>query len=71
MNIFAIEDLFLFQEEDLTDMLSIGGRIEEKYGHLFDAVVINDNVVEAAKELLAIIDQLESRPQWVPITWAH
>ena len=52
-------------------MLSIGARIEEKYGHLFDAIIINDNIVEASKELLAIIDQLETRPQWVPITWAQ
>ena len=63
--------LFLSQEEDLTDMLSIGARIEEKYGHLFDAIIINDNVVEASKELLAIIDQLETRPQWVPVTWVQ
>ena len=65
-------ELFCFvQEEDLTDMLSIGTRIEEKYGHLFDAIIINDNVVEASKELLAVIDQLETRPQWVPITWVQ
>ena len=63
--------LYDSQEEDLTDMQSIGSRIEEKYGHLFDAIIINDNVVEASKELLAVIDQLETRPQWVPITWVQ
>ena len=63
--------MFDSQEEDLTDMQSIGSRIEEKYGHLFDAIIINDNVIEASKELLAVIDQLETRPQWVPITWVQ
>lgn len=57
------------QDEDFTDMLTIGGRIEDKYAHLFDAVVINDDVVKATKQLLMVIHELQRRPQWVPLHW--
>ena len=50
-------------------MLSIGARIEQKYCHYFDAVIVNDDVVKAAKQLYSVILELESKPQWVPITW--
>lgn len=59
----------LLTDEDFTDMLSIGARIEDKYAHLFEAVIINDDVVKASKQLLAVIDKLQSKPQWVPIRW--
>ena len=58
-----------FQDDDLTDMLSIGMRIEHKYGHFFDAVITNDDIVKASKQLLAVINELESKHQWVPINW--
>ncbi|KAH3748021.1 MAGUK p55 subfamily member 7-like [Dreissena polymorpha] len=59
----------LITDEDFTDMLTIGSRIEDKYAHLFDAVVINDDIVKATKQLLIVIHELQRRPQWVPLHW--
>ncbi|WAR09930.1 MPP7-like protein, partial [Mya arenaria] len=59
----------LMTDEDFTDMLSIGAKIEDKYAHLFDAVIINDDIVKASKQLMVIINELQSRPQWVPLHW--
>lgn len=61
--------MFTLQEEDFTDMLSIGARIEDKYAHYFDAVIINDDLIKASKQLLAVINELQSKPQWVPLSW--
>ncbi|KAL4217503.1 MAGUK p55 subfamily member 7 [Mactra antiquata] len=61
----------MLTEEDFTDMLSIGGRIEDKYAHYFDAVIINDDIVKASKQLLAVINELQTKPQWVPLHWTR
>jgi len=65
----VISLIFFFQDEDFTDMLSIGVRIEEKYAHLFDAAIINDDIIKASKQLLAVIIKLQEKPQWVPLHW--
>lgn len=62
---------FYLQDEDFTDMLSIGARIEDKYAHFFDAVIINDDIIKASKQLLAVINELQSKPQWVPLNWTR
>lgn len=61
----------MLTDEDFTDMLSIAARIEDKYAHYFDAVIINDDIVKASKQLLAVINELQSKPQWVPLNWAR
>jgi len=59
----------MFQDEDFTDMLSIGAKIEDKYAHLFDAAIINDDIVKASKQLMVVINELQAKPQWVPLQW--
>ncbi|XP_053385588.1 MAGUK p55 subfamily member 7-like isoform X2 [Mercenaria mercenaria] len=61
----------LLTDEDFTDMLSIGARIEIKYAHFFDAILINDDIIKASKQLLAVINELQSKPQWVPLSWVR
>ncbi|KAL3855882.1 hypothetical protein ACJMK2_015079 [Sinanodonta woodiana] len=61
----------LFTEGDFEEMIATGCRIEEKYGHLFDAVIVNSDLIVASKEFVKVIERLEKQPQWVPITWVH
>ena len=59
----------MLQDEDFTDMLSIGAKIEDKYAHLFDAAIINDDIVKASKQFMVVINELQAKPQWVPLQW--
>ena len=40
-------------------MLVAGGRIEAVYGHLFDSVIVNDDLVGAFETLLRTIRRLD------------
>ncbi|KAK3592353.1 hypothetical protein CHS0354_035102 [Potamilus streckersoni] len=61
----------LFTEGDFEEMIATGCRIEEKYGHLFDAMIVNSDLILASKEFAKVVERLEKQPQWVPITWVH
>lgn len=49
--------------------MQTSAKIEEKYAHFFDAVIINDNLMKAASELIDIAKQVESKSHWVPVSW--
>lgn len=36
---------------------------------MFDAVIVNDDLLRAFQELLHIIKLVETVPQWVPASW--
>jgi guanylate kinase len=43
--------------------------MEEKYGHYFDLVIINNDIERTYHELLQRINYTEREPQWVPAFW--
>lgn len=43
--------------------------MENHYGHLFDFVIVNQDLDHAYDELLKEINRLEVEPQWVPASW--
>lgn len=43
--------------------------MEDKYGHFFDMVIINNDTERAYHQLLSEINSLEREPQWVPAAW--
>ncbi|XP_078046810.1 protein PALS1-like [Augochlora pura] len=58
-----------FKEEELKDIIEKAREMEDKYGHLFDMIIINTDTDRAYNDLLTEINSLEREPQWVPASW--
>ena len=61
----------LIQDDDLKEIIERSREMEDKYGHLFDYVLVNIDMDRAYEELLNEINRIEVAPQWVPITWTR
>ncbi|KAL0127649.1 hypothetical protein PUN28_003137 [Cardiocondyla obscurior] len=60
-----------FKEEELKDIIEKAREMEDKYGHLFDMLILNNDTDRAYNQLLAEINSLEREPQWVPASWVQ
>lgn len=60
-----------FQEKDFEDMTTSAQAMESKYGHLFDKVIINDDMAVAFTELRDQLRKIETESHWIPHTWVH
>ncbi|XP_061522488.1 MAGUK p55 subfamily member 7 isoform X2 [Phycodurus eques] len=58
-------------EEDFQEMVATAQTMENQYGHLFEKVIINDNLLDAFGELRAALKKVEMDTQWVPVSWTH
>ncbi|XP_065158298.1 protein PALS1 isoform X3 [Atheta coriaria] len=58
-----------YKEEDLKDIIEKAREMEDKYGHFFDMIIINNDTERAYQNLLGEINSLEREPQWVPAAW--
>ncbi|XP_019899718.2 MAGUK p55 subfamily member 7 [Esox lucius] len=60
-----------FREEDFEDMIGSAEAMDSQYGHLFERVLVNGDIVSAFNELRAELRRLETeQPQWIPVEWA-
>ncbi|BFZ21727.1 hypothetical protein BsWGS_24765 [Bradybaena similaris] len=57
--------------EELRDIVEMSAKMEERYGHFFDATIVNDDLHTAVTELLTIAAKVEKDDQWVPVGWAY
>lgn len=63
---------FLFlclKPEELRDIIEKAREMEQNFGHLFDAAIVNTDQDKAYQELLRLINKLDTEPQWVPSSW--
>ncbi|NXL49113.1 MPP7 protein, partial [Podilymbus podiceps] len=60
-----------FTEEDFQEMIKSAHVMETQYGHLFDKVIVNDDLATAYSELKTTFDRLETETFWVPVSWLH
>ncbi|GFR79156.1 MAGUK p55 subfamily member 7 [Elysia marginata] len=60
-----------FSAEELRDITEMSAKMEERYSHFFDAVIVNDDLHEAAAELIKLAAKIEREDQWVPVGWAY
>ncbi|KAL0280699.1 UNVERIFIED_CONTAM: hypothetical protein PYX00_001917 [Menopon gallinae] len=58
-----------FKEDELKDIIEKAREMEDKYGHFFDMIIINNDTERAYHQLLNEINSLEREPQWVPASW--
>lgn len=61
----------VLKEEDLKDIIEKAREMEDRYGHLFDMIIINNDTNRALNQLLTEINSLEREPQWVPASWVQ
>nr|XP_023420434.1 MAGUK p55 subfamily member 7 isoform X1 [Cavia porcellus] len=60
-----------FTEEDFQEMIKSAQIMEGQYGHLFDKIIINDDLTVAFNELKTTFDKLETETHWIPVSWLH
>uniref|UniRef100_H2YGD9 Uncharacterized protein n=1 Tax=Ciona savignyi TaxID=51511 RepID=H2YGD9_CIOSA len=56
-------------QDELSNLVNRGERMEAAYGRLFDARIVNDNVDAAFAQLKEISFFLENDLQWLPSEW--
>lgn len=59
------------QEEDFHEMVRTSEVMENQYGHLFDKVIVNDDLSTAFNELRMVLRTVETETHWVPVGWNH
>jgi len=57
------------QEDELIGIIEKAREMEEKYGHYFDLVIINNDIERTYHDLVQRINYIEREPQWVPSFW--
>ena len=70
----------LWEMDEMEEDDEIGGRRDEssfsarqldrQYGHLFDARIVNCQLEESLTQLISLLQAIESKPSWVPLSWA-
>jgi len=58
-----------FKDEELAAMIKVSQEIDRHFGPLIDTSLINDELAAGFRELLALIETVRSKPQWVPTAW--
>lgn len=60
-----------FSDEDFQEMISASQMMENQYGHLFEKVIVNDDLTVAFNELKQALRKVETETHWLPISWTH
>lgn len=63
--------LVLLQEEHLAQLEEASQRVEARYRHFFDRLLVHQETQEAAEELTSIIQESQEEAQWCPVSWRH
>nr|CAH8838357.1 unnamed protein product [Trichobilharzia regenti] len=45
--------------------------LEQHYSHFFDLKIINNDIEETIVQLKHAIDEFQTSPQWIPVTWVY
>uniref|UniRef100_G3VTP0 MAGUK p55 subfamily member 3 n=1 Tax=Sarcophilus harrisii TaxID=9305 RepID=G3VTP0_SARHA len=55
--------------EEQQEMLSSAAFIDQHYGHLVDAVLVNEDLQSTYNELKGVLEKLSKASHWVPVNW--
>ncbi|XP_064201624.1 MAGUK p55 subfamily member 7-like [Anguilla rostrata] len=58
-----------FTEEDFQEMIDSTQEMEDRYGHLFEKTIVNEDMALAFRELSLALEKLETEIQWIPKSW--
>ncbi|XP_053967400.1 MAGUK p55 subfamily member 7 isoform X4 [Anastrepha ludens] len=60
-----------FTDEEYNDMLKSAERIDFLYGHFFDEVIVNGELLTAFEQLMNTVQRIENEPLWAPAAWVQ
>lgn len=52
-------------------MIVSAQQMENQYSHLFDLVIVNDDLASAFAQLRRALWKVETETHWVPVSWTH
>ncbi|CAF91285.1 unnamed protein product, partial [Tetraodon nigroviridis] len=59
-----------FTEDDFLQLEEASRLLEVKYRHLFDRVLVNEDLQECCSRLFSLIQEAQQEPQWTPVGWS-
>ncbi|XP_056290550.1 MAGUK p55 subfamily member 7 isoform X3 [Pseudoliparis swirei] len=60
-----------FTEEDFQEMVTAAQTLEAQHSHLFEKVIVNEDLLTAFGELRAALRKVEMETHWIPVSWTH
>uniref|UniRef100_H3C5Q6 MAGUK p55 scaffold protein 4 n=1 Tax=Tetraodon nigroviridis TaxID=99883 RepID=H3C5Q6_TETNG len=60
-----------FTEDDFLQLEEASRLLEVKYRHLFDRVLVNEDLQECCSRLFSLIQEAQQEPQWTPVGWSQ
>ncbi|VDP12255.1 unnamed protein product [Heligmosomoides polygyrus] len=60
----------MFTDAEIDQIIESSASLHKQYGHLLDATILNKDLEESCAQLLRLINDLETKPTWVPLSWA-
>ncbi|KAF6780140.1 hypothetical protein AHF37_00348 [Paragonimus kellicotti] len=71
----ALQDMTSDQHNSADDSLERLAResqlLQQHYGHYFDLKIVNNNIEDTIQQLKRAIDEFQTNPQWIPVTWVY
>ncbi|KAL3072339.1 hypothetical protein niasHT_034539 [Heterodera trifolii] len=66
-------DLHGLQDPDgsLERLVKESELLRQSFGHLFDFVLVNNDIDETIRQLESVVEKLSAIPQWVPVSWVY
>uniref|UniRef100_A0A8R1E059 MAGUK p55 subfamily member 5 n=1 Tax=Caenorhabditis japonica TaxID=281687 RepID=A0A8R1E059_CAEJA len=64
-----VEGTFGVKDDELKAILTQSKIIEQKYGHLFDGIIVNIDFQKSLQELKQMLMKVNTEPMWIPATW--
>lgn len=61
----------MLQEEDFQEMVTTAQTLEVQHGHLFEKIIVNDDLSTAFGELRGALKTVETETHWLPVSWTH
>lgn len=58
-------------DESLQKLAKESDNLRQKYGHLFDLTIVNNDIDDTIRLLENSFEQLRTTPQWVPVSWVY
>ena len=59
------------QDGSLERLVRESQLLEQAYGHYFDMKIVNNDIDETIRILEAAVDEVQTTPQWVPVSWVY
>ncbi|PAA74978.1 hypothetical protein BOX15_Mlig017014g2, partial [Macrostomum lignano] len=67
----AMSDVHGLNDGSLERLAKESELLERHYGHYFDQKIVNNDIEETISQLKHCIDQVQTKPQWVPVNWVY